>query len=77
MSLVALPKPAPEQEVIDRLEWALEKARSGEAIAAAIAVQLVDGSMATSFVTGERASMFAILGGVHYLAHRISEDMET
>jgi len=62
--------------VIEAMERMLARAKAGGAISFAAAVTFPDGSVGTLFETAADASLFALLGGVDYLRHRVTEEIE-
>lgn len=76
MSVVELPKPAPDAGLVQMLEDVLAAAKRGEIVSLAIASEMTGGRVATSFHRTSLTSVFQLLGAVRCVEARVLREVE-
>jgi hypothetical protein len=62
----------PDEVVVAALERLLARAREGEIVSFAVALELTGRRMATAFVRGSGCEVYRLAGAVQYLLHRLN-----
>jgi hypothetical protein len=71
-TLIALVNNKPDEVVIAALKRLLARAREGEIVSFAVALELTGRRMATTFVRGAGCEVYRLAGAVQYVLHRLN-----